>query len=629
MTAGFAGGKMMPTFDFEEGYRRLDAAMTGGCEEVPFIAQMHEFSMVAMAERGDKFYTDAETFVRGICTTTHDFGFDTPSFIWDAYNVEAEALGVKLVTFKDMAPALDNVDPLIRTETDLARLKSPDPASAGRMPFVAEVLHLVKEHTGRRSSLGFCAPFTMAAHLMTFENLIVQIKQNPAFVHKVMGFIVDEVLVPYCQYMHKQFPDLRGFDGSDATASLPFITLEMQEEFALGPIERLQKQLDIPAYVDNWWGDSFIGDKERFWESKLRVTPGYFKIQDPDLWKIGLSEPMEFARRKDKSVVLGIDNNLFQNGPEEAIRQRVHEYLEVIEEAGGKGCVYFCSLSAVTPRAHVEIAIDAVRQFRAGERPWAGERRAGTAEARGATAKKTATATVALPRPGTGKPLSKADEAAEQRLDEIYDTVMDCDDQACPRLVREALDEGIGVYRVLDDALIAAMDEIGDMFSDGVIFVPEMLMAARAMKAGLQVVRPILTETGEPPKGKVLLATVQGDVHDIGKNLVGMMLEGAGYEVVDLGVNATPEDILANANAEDPDVVGLSALLTTSMPSMQKTVALFKQTQSKYPVIVGGAPVTQTFADHIDADGYGENAPQAVETVHRLVAARSMMSAVA
>ena len=620
---------MMPTFDFEEGYRRFNAAMNGGCEEVPFIAQMHEFSMATMGARGDQFYSDAETFVRGLCTTARDFGFDTPSFIWDAYNIEAEALGVKLVTFKDMAPALDNVEPYIRDETDLARMKSPDPATAGRMPFVAEVLHLVKEHTGRRSSLGFCAPFTMAAHLLTFENLIVQIMQNPAFVHKVMAFIVDEVLVPYLQYMQKQFPDLPGFDGSDATASLPFITQEMQEEFALGPIERLQKQLDIPTFVDNWWGDSFTGDKERFWENKLRVTPGYFKIQDPDLWKVGLAEPMDFARRKGKSVVLGIDNNLFQNGPDEAIRQRVHEYMEVIEEAGGKGCVYFCSLSAVTPRAHVEIAIDAVRQFRAGERPWAGERRAGTAEARGETAKKTKTPAVVLPGPGAGKPLSEEDEAAERRLDVIYDTVMDYDDQACPRLVREALDEGIGVYRVLDDALIAAMDEIGEMFSEGVIFVPEMLMAARSMKAGLEVLRPILTETGEPPKGKVMLATVQGDVHDIGKNLVAMMLEGAGYEVVDLGVNATPEDILANANAEEPDVVGLSALLTTSMPSMQKTVALFKETQSKYPVIVGGAPVTQTFADHIGADGYGENAPHAVETVHRLVAAGSMISAVA
>jgi hypothetical protein len=193
----------MPEFDFEEGFDRLEAAMGpggSGATDVPFIAQMHEFAMAYSGARGDVFYSDAETLVRGILTTSRDLGFDTPSFIWDAYNVEAEALGVPLVTFEDMAPALDNLTPLIRDETDLARLKAPDPATAGRMPFVAEVLHLGKELTGRRPYHGFCAPFTMAAHLMTFENLIVQIKQNPAFVHKVMDFIVDEVLAPYCRH---------------------------------------------------------------------------------------------------------------------------------------------------------------------------------------------------------------------------------------------------------------------------------------------------------------------------------------------------------------------------------------------------------------------------------------------
>ena len=114
----------MPEFDFEEGYKRLEAAMTTGSDTVPLIAQMHEFSMAAMKARGDVFYSDAETFVRGICTTTRDLGFDTPAFIWDAYNIEAEALGVELVTFEDMAPALSNVVPLIASEADLARLKT-------------------------------------------------------------------------------------------------------------------------------------------------------------------------------------------------------------------------------------------------------------------------------------------------------------------------------------------------------------------------------------------------------------------------------------------------------------------------------------------------------------------------
>ena len=198
--------------------------------------------------------------------------------------------------------------------------------------------------------------------------------------------------------------------------------------------------------------------------------------------------------------------------------------------------------------------------------------------------------------------------------------MLDHEDRLTVELITKGLEEDVPVHSMLDNALIAAMDTVGEEFSQGTIFVPEMLMAARAMKAGLEVLRPILTQTGEPPKGLVMLATVQGDVHDIGKNLVGMMLEGVGYEVVDLGVNVTPDEVLARANELKPDVVGLSALLTTSMPSMQKTVALFRKANSIYPVIVGGAPVTEEFADAIGADGYGENAPGAVEVVHRLVA---------
>ncbi len=608
----------MPEFDFETGFERLSAAMTAGAADVPFIAQMHEFAMNTMAVPAHEFYTDAEIFVRGTCMIARDYGFDTPGFIWDAYNVEAEALGVGLVLFEDMAPALDNVEPFIRDEKELARLSAPDPAIAGRMPMVAEILHQVKELTGRRPPLCFCGPFTMAAHLMTFELLVVAMRQNPALVHKVLEFIVDEVLVPYCRYMQKQFPDLPFFDGSDATASLPFITQDMQKEFSEGPIRRLQGQLDLPCYVDNWWGDSYTDDKERFWASKLKVTPDYFKIQDPDLWKVGLAEPMAYAKREDKPVVLGIGNNLFQNGPEEAIRQRVHEYMEAIEQHAGRGCVYFCSLSAVTPPEHVKIAIDAVRRFRAGDRPWAGERRAGTAEARGETGENAVEQDDAAIIAAAGL----ADQELspeEQLLDEIFDAVLDHEDRLIAELVAKGLAGGAAVQSLLDDALIAAMDEVGEEFSKGTIFVPEMLMAARAMKAGLEVLRPALTQSGEPPKGLVILATVQGDVHDIGKNLVGMMLEGAGYEVIDLGVNVTPEEVLERANELNPSVVGLSALLTTSMPSMQKTVALFKKVESVYPVIVGGAPVTEEFADKIGADGYGENAPHAVETVHRLV----------
>ncbi|MCK4711900.1 MAG: cobalamin-dependent protein, partial [Marinosulfonomonas sp.] len=167
---------------------------------------------------------------------------------------------------------------------------------------------------------------------------------------------------------------------------------------------------------------------------------------------------------------------------------------------------------------------------------------------------------------------------------------------------------------------IAAMEEVGGMFSQGTIFVPEMLLSARAMKGGLEILRPLLTKTKSKPKGLVLLATVQGDVHDIGKNLVGMMLEGAGYTVVDMGVNIKGDDILAKARELNPDVIGLSALLTTTMPQMAKIITAFKEADAPFPIVVGGAPLTQEFADRIGADGYGADAPGAVALVHSLVA---------
>jgi len=598
----------MAAFDFSAGYARLEAAMTTGSPDVPFIAQMHEFAMRESGIPGDEFYTDPGKFVRGVCETARKFAFDTPSFIWDVYNVEAEALGARLVLFKDMAPAVDNVDPLIRTEADLAGLKAPDPHSSGRMPMVFELLRQVEELTGAPALPCYCGPFTLASHVMTFENLIVQIKRNPAFVHKVMTFLVDEVLAPYMNALLREFPRATLADGSDAVASLPFITQDMLDEFALGYIERLQRQTIRPAVCDNWWGDSHAGSLERFWKQKRRATPPYLKVQDPDLFKIGVDPVIDYVKEHDLPFVLGVDNNVLQNGTREEIEMRVHEYLEACGSTG-KGVLYLCSLSAVTPAENVRAAIDAIHSYRAGERPYAGVRRAGTAQAVGSTS-----AADIDPR------IVTQDTSAQALLlDGIFDAVVDQEDSRAAALVEQALREDVDVHEVLNEGLIAAMDEVGDEFAAGKVFVPEMLMAARAMKAGLEVLRPILTRTGVPPKGVVMLATVQGDVHDIGKNLVGMMLEGSGYKVVDLGVNVTPGNILAKADEIRPDVVGLSALLTTSMPSMHKTVALFKEKRSGFPIVVGGAPVTQEFAHTIGADGYAENAPLAVQTVHRIV----------
>ncbi|MCS5608588.1 MAG: corrinoid protein [Alphaproteobacteria bacterium] len=202
---------------------------------------------------------------------------------------------------------------------------------------------------------------------------------------------------------------------------------------------------------------------------------------------------------------------------------------------------------------------------------------------------------------------------------DIYQTIMDFDEVLCPELVAKALEQGEIATDILDEALIPPMGEIGDLFASGELFVPEMLLAARAMKAGLEVLRPILTKIQSKPKGVVVTATVFGDLHDIGKNLVGMMLEGAGFKVVDLGVNTKAEDIIATAREVNADVIGLSALLTTTMPFMKLIIEQIKSEGLDVPVIVGGAPVSQDFADSVGANGYGDNAPIAVDICKKLV----------
>ncbi len=603
----------MSQFDFIKGLA-LHAKAFDDCGDVPFSAQMHEYSMRESAIPGDEFYSDAAKLVRGICETTEKFGFDVPSFIWDVYNVEAEALGCTLVKFKDMAPAIDNTAPLVTSESDLIKLKRPDPYTSARMPMVFEILYQVKQQAGMTPLPCYCAPFTLASHVMSFENLLVQIKQNPGFVHRLLTILVDEVLAPYINALFKEFPDAQYADGSDAVASLPFITQDMLEEFALQYLERLQKQTIRPVICDNWWGDSHTDDLDRFWQQKRRATPNYLKVQDPDLYKIGVKPVIDYARDNDLAVVFGVDNNLLQTGFGEEIKKRIHEYMEAIE-AVGKGMLYLCSLSAVTPTENVRIAVDAIKTFRQGDRPYAGIRFSGQYTPSENTSISDVRQSVEM--------VDQDEERSEEDLilDRIFDAVLGQDDQETTANVQYALNKRIDVHAILNDALIAAMDEVGDDFSEGKIFVPEMLMAARAMKAGLVELRPSLSSSGTSTKGRIMLVTIQGDVHDIGKNLVGMMLEGAGYEIIDLGVNKTAEEILTKANDLQPDVVGLSALLTTSMPSMQKTVALFKQGNSRFPVIVGGAPVTQEYADAINADGFGKDAPMAIETVQNLIGA--------
>ena len=209
-------------------------------------------------------------------------------------------------------------------------------------------------------------------------------------------------------------------------------------------------------------------------------------------------------------------------------------------------------------------------------------------------------------------------------LNTIKDAVIGGKHAEIKGLVQQALDAGTDPGTLINDALIAAMDVVGKDFGEGKIFVPEMLVSAMTMKSGLEVVKPRLGSGESRSRGTVIMATVKGDLHDIGKNLVSMMLEGAGFKVLDLGVDLSVEKLIDQVKAVNPDVLGLSALLTTTMPEMQKVIAELKSQglRDKVKVLVGGAPVDRAFAEKIGADGYGSNAAEAVELARRFAAAR-------
>ncbi|MCC6231024.1 MAG: corrinoid protein [Verrucomicrobiales bacterium] len=196
------------------------------------------------------------------------------------------------------------------------------------------------------------------------------------------------------------------------------------------------------------------------------------------------------------------------------------------------------------------------------------------------------------------------------------------DAKTARRVTEEALQAGVPAVSLVSEAMVPAMNEAGRRFECSEFFVPELLLAARAMKAALELVRPILAQTGAKSAGCVVVGTVKGDLHDIGKNLVASMLEGGGFDVVDLGTNVAPEKFVEAVREKQAQVVALSALLTTTMPGMKATIDAFKAAgiRERVRIFVGGAPVTQRFADEIGADGYSETAPGAVTLARQAVA---------
>lgn len=210
------------------------------------------------------------------------------------------------------------------------------------------------------------------------------------------------------------------------------------------------------------------------------------------------------------------------------------------------------------------------------------------------------------------------------QMKEIFQAVLEGDRETTSSLVQAALDSGCDASDILQNGLIAAMLEVGHLFEDGEYYVPEMLVSARAMQAALDILKPLLVKSGVEPVGKVVIGTVKGDLHDIGKNLVSMMLEGAGFQIQDLGVDVAPEKFV-EAIRNDVDILGLSALLTTTMPSMEATIRAVEDAglRDHVKIMVGGAPLTAGYAQRIGADGFAPDAGQAVTVAKSLLGQKS------
>lgn len=209
-----------------------------------------------------------------------------------------------------------------------------------------------------------------------------------------------------------------------------------------------------------------------------------------------------------------------------------------------------------------------------------------------------------------------------ESLQPLYDSVVNGDAKTSKAAAERALAAGIAPLCLVQEHMVPAMAEVGRRFEANEYFVPELLISARAMKAALELIRPLLVASGVEPAGRVALGTVKGDLHDIGKNLVGAMLEGGGFDVIDLGVNVEPEKFIAVVREKQVNIVAISALLTTTMPAMRTTIEALRQAgvREQVKVLVGGAPISQKYADEIGADGYSENAAGAVAMARKVCA---------
>lgn len=322
-------------------------------------AQINDHAAFLAGVSSERFFTDPELFTQIQLLVTEYYKLDTLSNFWDVYNIEAEALGQKVIYYPDGLPDIDRNRPLIAKPTDLDRLYPPNPHTSGRMPWIQQVNKLFLERTGKLDRVYFTAPFSLAANIRGYENLMADMFQRPAFVHQLFKFLCDDVLTPHIEAVRKAagMPELL-MDGRDAWASPPLITLDMMDEFVVTYTERLRDKVGGNLITRGNWGDAKSRDIDRFFAQKIKCSPGSLNVLDPDLHEIGAERVKAYAKKHHLFVTAGVDAALLHEGPVDAIVERIKSYIDTM--ATDRRCmIHLNQIPGNTPSEHVHAAVAA------------------------------------------------------------------------------------------------------------------------------------------------------------------------------------------------------------------------------------------------------------------------------
>jgi uroporphyrinogen-III decarboxylase len=340
------------------------AAKAGIPEYVPVFAQMHDHSAWLTGVPIQEYFTNPQTFVRSAILASEYYQFEFPMLVYNAYNIEAEALGQKLVYREDAIPEIDRRNPLIRTPSDLAHLRAPDPHTSGRMPFVLEANHIYRDITGICPNLTYCGPLTLAIQLRGYEQFITDTRENPAFLHELLTFLTEEVLAPWIKVLRQEAGGALLVVGVEAWASIPLVTLDILEEFLVPYVRRLQEicgEVEVP--LGGMWGESCLKEPLRFLKLKLALGRGRdLSGFDPDVNVLGPELYKRVATEHGVPLRLGVDGHLVRNGPLEELVRRVKYYVRV----GAPGGRFFMFLNVIpmdTPPQHIHAAVETIHSF--------------------------------------------------------------------------------------------------------------------------------------------------------------------------------------------------------------------------------------------------------------------------